>query len=47
MHAPDMMMFLNVAVAITCFALFWVTGNVAFQGWLEARQSLPDYKVEA
>jgi len=35
-HA-DQMMFLNVAVAFTCFAFCWVLGVVAFRGWLKAR----------
>ncbi|KII95321.1 hypothetical protein PLICRDRAFT_210261 [Plicaturopsis crispa FD-325 SS-3] len=33
----DMMMFLNVAVAITCFAFCWTFCVVAFKGWLKSR----------
>ncbi|KIJ70236.1 hypothetical protein HYDPIDRAFT_77408 [Hydnomerulius pinastri MD-312] len=33
----DMMMFLNVAVAITCFAFCWTLCVVAFKGWLKSR----------
>ncbi|KAH7916314.1 hypothetical protein BJ138DRAFT_996237 [Hygrophoropsis aurantiaca] len=33
----DMMMFLNLAVAITCFAFTWTLCLVAFKGWLKAR----------
>lgn len=32
----DMMMFLNVAVAITCLAFCWTLGIVAFKGWLKS-----------
>ncbi|TCD66945.1 hypothetical protein EIP91_000723 [Steccherinum ochraceum] len=32
----DMMMFLNVAVAVTCLACCWVLGVVAFKGWLKS-----------
>ncbi|KAH8106084.1 hypothetical protein BXZ70DRAFT_918164 [Cristinia sonorae] len=32
----DMMMFLNVAVAITCLAFCWTLGVVAFKGWLKS-----------
>lgn len=38
-HA-DQMMFLNVAVAFTCFAFCWVLGVVAFKGWLKTRALL-------
>jgi hypothetical protein len=31
------MMFLNVAVAITCFAFSWAFAAVAFKGWLKTR----------
>ncbi|KAG9317603.1 hypothetical protein JVU11DRAFT_1812 [Chiua virens] len=34
----DMMMFLNVAVAITCFAFCWTFCVVAFNGWLKSRK---------
>lgn len=34
----DQMMFLNVAVAFTCFAFTWALGIVTFKGWLKARQ---------
>ena len=33
----DVMMFLNVAVAITCCALCWTLCMVAFKGWLKLR----------
>jgi hypothetical protein len=33
----DVMMFLNVAVAITCFAFCWTLSIVAFNGWLKSR----------
>ncbi|KAH7924051.1 hypothetical protein BV22DRAFT_1035642 [Leucogyrophana mollusca] len=33
----DMMMFLNLAVAITCFAFCWTLCVVAFKGWLKSR----------
>ncbi|CAL1701472.1 unnamed protein product [Somion occarium] len=32
----DMMMFLNVAVAMTCLAFCWTLGIVAFKGWLKS-----------
>ncbi|EKM59411.1 uncharacterized protein PHACADRAFT_249882 [Phanerochaete carnosa HHB-10118-sp] len=32
----DMMMFLNVAVAVTCFAFCWALCIVAFKGWLKS-----------
>lgn len=35
----DMMMFLNVAVAITCFAFCWTFCIVAMKGWLKSRNS--------
>jgi len=34
----DMMMFLNVAVAITCFAFCWTLCIVTFNGWVKARK---------
>ncbi|KAF8665579.1 hypothetical protein AX16_000037 [Volvariella volvacea WC 439] len=34
----DVMMFLNVAVAITCLAFCWTLFVVAFKGWLKSRQ---------
>jgi hypothetical protein len=34
---PDVMMFLNVAVAITCFAFCWIFCMIAFKGWLKSR----------
>ncbi|KAI6134850.1 hypothetical protein EV401DRAFT_1901427 [Pisolithus croceorrhizus] len=37
----DMMMFLNVAVAITCFAFCWTLCVVGFKGWLRYRGSYP------
>ncbi|KAF9247160.1 hypothetical protein BU15DRAFT_84706 [Melanogaster broomeanus] len=37
----DMMMFLNVAVAITCFAFCWTLGVVSFNGWLKFRKASP------
>ncbi|KAG6378866.1 hypothetical protein JVT61DRAFT_13146 [Boletus reticuloceps] len=37
---PDMMMFLNVAVAITCFAFCWTLCVVTFNGWLKARKTM-------
>ncbi|KIK65408.1 hypothetical protein GYMLUDRAFT_351680 [Collybiopsis luxurians FD-317 M1] len=33
----DVMMFLNVAVAITCFALCWTIAVVGFKGYLKSR----------
>ncbi|KAK7049654.1 hypothetical protein VNI00_005685 [Paramarasmius palmivorus] len=33
----DMMMFLNVAVAITCFAMCWTVFVVGFKGYLKSR----------
>ncbi|RDB22739.1 putative membrane protein C3B8.06 [Hypsizygus marmoreus] len=33
----DMMMFLNVAVAMTCFAFCWTLFVVGFKGWLKTR----------
>lgn len=33
----DMMMALNVAVALTCLACCWCLGVVAFRGWLKSR----------
>jgi hypothetical protein len=36
-RSTDVMMFLNVAVAITCFAFCWTTLVVGFKGWLESR----------
>jgi len=41
----DQMMFLNVAVAFTCFAFCWTLGIVAFKGWLKSR-SLPAFGSE-
>lgn len=32
----DMMMFLNVAIAVTCLAFCWTVGVVAFKGWLKS-----------
>lgn len=32
----DMMMFLNVAVALTCLAFCWTLGVVTFKGWLKS-----------
>ncbi|OCH90724.1 hypothetical protein OBBRIDRAFT_583455 [Obba rivulosa] len=32
----DVMMFLNVGVAITCLAFCWTLGIVAFKGWLKS-----------
>ena len=32
----DVMMFLNVAVAITCLAFCWTLGIVGFKGWLKS-----------
>ena len=36
----DVMMFLNVAVAITCLACCWTLGVVAFKGWLKSHNSV-------
>ncbi len=33
----DIMMFLNVAVAITCLAFCWTLSMVGFKGWLKFR----------
>ena len=38
--STDMMMFLNVAVAITCFAFCWTLCVVTFNGWLKARKTV-------
>jgi hypothetical protein len=35
--STDVMMFLNVAVAITCFAFCWTMLVVGFKGWLKSR----------
>lgn len=35
----DMMMFLNVAVAVTCLAFCWTLGIVAFKGWLKSHST--------
>ncbi|KAG2369949.1 hypothetical protein BDR07DRAFT_1476502 [Suillus spraguei] len=35
----DMMMFLNVAVAITCFAFCWAFCIIAMKGWLKSRST--------
>ena len=35
----DMMMFLNVAVAMTCFAFCWTLCIVAFKGWLKSHST--------
>ncbi|KAG2118889.1 uncharacterized protein F5147DRAFT_667289 [Suillus discolor] len=42
----DMMMFLNLAVAITCFAFCWTFCIVAMKGWLRSRSS-PRYPLSA
>lgn len=34
----DVMMFLNVAVAMTCLAFCWTLGMVTFKAWLKMRQ---------
>lgn len=34
----DQMMFVNVAVAITCIALCWTVCVVGFKGWLVSRE---------
>ena len=36
----DMMMFLNVAVAMTCLAFCWTLGIVAFKGWLKSHTNV-------
>jgi hypothetical protein len=36
----DMMMFLNVAVAITCFAFCWTLSIASFNGWLKSRREI-------
>ena len=33
----DVMMFLNVAVAATCFAFCWTMLVVGFKGWLKSK----------
>ncbi|KAJ3575156.1 hypothetical protein NP233_g1288 [Leucocoprinus birnbaumii] len=44
----DVMMFLNVAVAITCFAFCWTLLVVGFKGWLKSRQYMGvTYRVAA
>ena len=35
----DVMMFLNVAVAMTCLAFCWVLCIVGFKGWVRMRAS--------
>lgn len=35
--STDVMMVLNVAVAITCFAFCWTMLVVGFKGWLKSR----------
>jgi hypothetical protein len=35
--STDVMMFLNVAVAITCFAFCWTMLVVGFKGWVKSR----------
>ncbi|KAH8113335.1 hypothetical protein DFH11DRAFT_1841724 [Phellopilus nigrolimitatus] len=35
----DVMMFLNLAVAVTCLAFCWVLAVVAFKAWLKMRQT--------
>lgn len=35
--SPDVMMFLNVAVAITCLAFCWTLGMVGFKGYLKSK----------
>lgn len=42
----DMMMFLNVAVAITCFAFCWAFCIIAMKGWLKSRSS-PNFLLSA
>ncbi|KAG1832991.1 hypothetical protein EV424DRAFT_1469245 [Suillus variegatus] len=42
----DMMLFLNVAVAITCSAFCWTFCIVAMKGWLKSRSS-PRYPLSA
>ncbi|TFY76364.1 hypothetical protein EWM64_g7648 [Hericium alpestre] len=37
MGHDDMMMFLNLSVAITCFAMCWTLVVVGFKGWLKSR----------
>jgi len=37
----DAMMFLNVAVALTCFAFCWTFCIVALKGWLKSRTLPP------
>jgi hypothetical protein len=36
-YLPDMMMFLNLAVAITLLAFCWLVLVLSFKGWLVAR----------
>ncbi|KAF9222086.1 hypothetical protein BS17DRAFT_235152 [Gyrodon lividus] len=36
----DMMMFLNVAIAITCLAFCWTLCVVSFDGWLKSRRAI-------
>ncbi|KIL68162.1 hypothetical protein M378DRAFT_1063721 [Amanita muscaria Koide BX008] len=44
----DVMMFLNVAVAMTCFAFCWTICMVGFKGWLKARAKLaPAHRIIA
>ena len=45
---PDVMMFLNVAVAITCLGFCWTFLVVGFKGWLKSRQyGTVTYRVAA
>lgn len=36
----DVMMFLNVAVAVTCLAFCWVLAVVTFKAWLQVRENV-------
>lgn len=44
----DVMMFMNLGVALTCFAFCWTFCIVAFKGWLESRSNPPVlYRISA
>ncbi|KAF9008914.1 hypothetical protein BDQ17DRAFT_1349192, partial [Cyathus striatus] len=43
----DVMMFLNVAVAMTCFAFCWTLCVVGFKGWLKSRNQIITFRSSA
>jgi hypothetical protein len=40
-HCLDVMLFMNLSVALTCFAFCWTFCVVAFKGWLRSRSNPP------